>query len=159
MAFFRKPAVAQSKLFRSEPGTKSNEYVTAHIDGGARGNPGPAGYGVLLLDQKGRKLAELCRFLGHRTNNFAEYSALLAALEYAVQNGCKALQVYSDSELLVRQMRGEYKMKSPDLRPLFQQAQALVEKLEWFRIEHVRREANHDADRLANEAMDSAPKG
>jgi len=133
---------------------KRDDSLIAHIDGGARGNPGPAGYGVIIEDSQGHKLAELSRFLGHRTNNYAEYSALLAALQHAIERGGKALQVYSDSELLVKQMRGEYKMKSPDLRPLFREAQALVEKLEWFRITHVPREQNRDADRLANQAMD-----
>ena len=85
------------------------DYILARIDGGARGNPGPAGYGVLLEDRAGRKLAELSHFLGHRTNNFAEYSGLIAALEYAALHPPKALRVLSDSELLVKQMRGEYK--------------------------------------------------
>jgi len=126
----------------------------ANVDGGARGNPGPAGYGVLMQDAAGRTVAELSKFLGHRTNNYAEYCGLIAALEWALAHGHTALRVRSDSELLVRQMKGIYKVKSPDLRPLYEQARALSRKLRSFHIEHVRREKNREADRLANEAMD-----
>jgi ribonuclease HI len=130
------------------------DYILARIDGGARGNPGPAGYGVLLEDRAGRKLAELSHYLGPRTNNFAEYSGLIAALEYAAAHPPKAVKVLSDSELLVKQMRGEYKVKSPELRPLYEKARALSHRLEWFAIEHVARRENREADRLANRAMD-----
>ena len=130
------------------------DYILARIDGGARGNPGPAGYGVLLEDRAGRKLAELSHYLGPRTNNVAEYSGLIAALEYAAQHPPKAVKVLSDSELLVKQMRGEYKVKSPELRPLYEKAKALSHRLEWFAIEHVARRENREADRLANRAMD-----
>jgi len=109
---------------------------------------------VVIRDAAGKKLAELSDFLGHRTNNFAEYSGLLAALEYAANHGHSALRVVSDSELLVRQMNGQYKVKSPDLRPLYERARMLARRFEWFAIEHARREQNRDADRLANEAMD-----
>jgi ribonuclease HI len=137
-----------------ESGRPPQDYVIARIDGGARGNPGPAGYGVVLEDRAGRKLAELSHFLGHRTNNFAEYSGLIAALEHAAQHPPKAVKVLSDSELLVKQMRGEYKVKSPELRPLYDKARALSHRLEWFAIEHVARRENREADRLANRAMD-----
>jgi probable phosphoglycerate mutase len=137
-------------LFSSAP----LEHLTAHIDGGARGNPGPAGYGVLITDASGQKLAELSRYLGVATNNHAEYAGLIAALEYAREHGHKALRVLSDSELLVRQMQGRYKVRSPELRALYDQVQALVRKLDRFEIEHVRREKNREADRLANLAMD-----
>jgi ribonuclease HI len=130
------------------------DYILARIDGGARGNPGPAGYGVLLEDRAGRKLAELSHYLGARTNNFAEYSGLIAALEYAAAHPPGAVKVLSDSELLVKQMRGEYKVKSPELRPLYEKARALSHRLEWFAIEHVARRENREADRLANRAMD-----
>jgi len=130
------------------------DYILARIDGGARGNPGPAGYGVLLEDRAGRKLAELSHYLGPRTNNVAEYSGLIAALEYAAAHPPKAVKVLSDSELLVKQMRGEYKVKSPELRPLYEKAKALSHRLEWFAIEHVARRENRAADRLANRAMD-----
>ena len=129
--------------------------LIAHIDGGARGNPGPAGYGVHLTDDKGTLVAEISRYLGHRTNNFAEYSALIAALEYAVEHGWSALKVISDSELLVKQIRGEYKVKSPDLKEFYDRATILIRKTSRFSIQHVLREKNRDADRLANWAMDN----
>ena len=134
--------------------TPPSHLILAHIDGGARGNPGPAGYGVIIRDAAGKTLAELSEFLGHRTNNYAEYSALLAALEYAHQHGHSAIKVVSDSELLVRQMNGQYKVKSPDLRPMYERARALAHQFKWFAIEHARREQNREADRLANAAMD-----
>lgn len=127
---------------------------TAHIDGGARGNPGPAGYGVVIHDPSGRKVAELSEYLGHRTNNYAEYQGLLAVLRYAAANGLKALTVVSDSELMVRQMNGIYKVKHPDLRKFYEEAQQMARKLEYFEIRHALREHNRDADRLANAAMD-----
>lgn len=127
---------------------------TAHIDGGARGNPGASGYGVVIHDPSGRKIAELSEYLGHHTNNYAEYQGLLAALRYAQENGVKALKVVSDSELMVRQMKGIYKVKHPELRKLHQEAQQLVRKLDHFEIRHALREHNREADRLANEAMD-----
>jgi probable phosphoglycerate mutase len=125
-----------------------------NIDGGARGNPGPAGYGAIFKDASGKKIGELSRYLGVRTNNYAEYSGLIAALEHAIGQHYTALKVYSDSELLVRQITGVYKVRSPELRELYDQARSLIRKLESFRIEHVRREFNHEADRLANRAMD-----
>jgi len=127
---------------------------TAHVDGGARGNPGPAGYGVAIQDAAGRSVAELSEYLGHRTNNYAEYQGLLAALRYAAENQIKALKVISDSELMVRQMKGIYKVRNPDLRKLYDEAQQLVRRLEYFEIRHALREHNKTADRLANEAMD-----
>ncbi|MGB9074273.1 MAG: ribonuclease HI family protein [Terriglobales bacterium] len=127
---------------------------TAHVDGGARGNPGPAGYGVVIHDASGRKIAELSEYLGHQTNNYAEYRGLLAALGYAHANAVKALKIVSDSELMVRQMKGIYKVRHPALRKLYDEAQQLVRKLEHFEIRHALREHNRDADRLANEAMD-----
>jgi probable phosphoglycerate mutase len=127
---------------------------TAHVDGGARGNPGPAGYGVAIQDANGKGVAELSEYLGHRTNNYAEYQGLLAALRYAAENQIKALKVVSDSELMVRQMKGIYKVRNPDLRKLYDEAQQLVRRLEHFEIRHAMREQNKTADRLANEAMD-----
>jgi len=126
----------------------------AHVDGGARGNPGPAGYGVVIENQQGTRIAEFSRYLGHRTNNFAEYSGLIAALNYVLEHKHAALRVLSDSELMVRQMNGVYKVRSPELRPLYEEAKRLSQQLQWFRIEHVRRDKNAEADRLANEAMD-----
>ncbi|MBV9341122.1 MAG: ribonuclease HI family protein [Acidobacteria bacterium] len=131
-------------------------HLIAHTDGGARGNPGPAGYGVIIHDSKGQKVAALSKYLGRQTNNVAEYQALIAALEYAVSKGPKALKVISDSELLVRQIQGIYKVKEPTLRDLYGRACQLIAQLEWFVIEHVLRGHNREADQLANEAMDQA---
>jgi ribonuclease HI len=126
----------------------------AYIDGGSRGNPGIAGYGVDVQDENGATVASLSQKLGIRTNNFAEYSALIAALQYALANGYDGLRAYADSELMVRQINGVYKVKSPDLQPLFREAKALISKLKSFSIHHVPREQNREADRLANLAMD-----
>ncbi len=133
---------------------KSEHCLQAYIDGGARGNPGPAGYGVVIEDETGKKIAGLNEYLGHRTNNYAEYSGLLAALQYAVDHGYKGLKVISDSELLVRQLRGQYKVKNATLIELYGRAKQLIAKLDWFEIGHVLRDKNREADRLANEAMD-----
>ena len=132
----------------------AGEWVTAYCDGGSRGNPGPAGYGVYVEGGNGEKLAELSEFLGRATNNVAEYRALLAALEWALGEGRHRLRVVADSELLVKQMQGRYKVASPDLRPLYEEARRRVARLEMFRIEHVLRGKNQIADRLANAAMD-----
>ena len=129
-------------------------YLVAFIDGGARGNPGPAGYGVVVQDESRKKIAALSEYLGHQTNNFAEYQGLIAALEYAVANGHKALKVISDSELLVRQIKGIYKVNNLALRDLHGRAKELIAKLDWFSIGHVLRGHNEEADRLANAAMD-----
>jgi len=129
-------------------------YLIAHSDGGARGNPGPAGYGVVIKDATGRKVAALSEYLGHQTNNFAEYQGLIAALEYALRHGPKALKVISDSELLVRQIKGIYKVKNATLQDLHGRAKELIGQMEWFSIGHALREHNQEADRLANEAMD-----
>jgi probable phosphoglycerate mutase len=126
----------------------------AYIDGGSRGNPGIAGYGVDVQDENGVSVASLSENLGIRTNNFAEYSALIGALRYALENGYDGLRAYADSELMVRQINGVYKVKSPDLQTLFREAKALISKLKSFSIHHVPREQNRDADRLANLAMD-----
>jgi ribonuclease HI len=126
----------------------------AHSDGGARGNPGPAGYGVVIEDQSGKKIAGLSEYLGHQTNNVAEYQGLIAALEYAVANNHKALKLISDSELLVKQIKGIYKVKNLALQDLHARAKELIAQLDWFSIGHALREHNQEADRLANAAMD-----
>jgi len=144
----------QPSLFPTEPTSPDAAWVTAHCDGGARGNPGPAGYGAVLTDAAGDTLAELSVFLGHRTNNFAEYSGLLGVLRYALDHGHKNLRVVSDSELMVKQIQGLYKVKSPDLLPLWQQARQLIAQLEAFQISHALRHKNKAADQLANQAMD-----
>ena len=140
-----------SALF-SDP--RPDTFIIAYTDGGARGNPGPAGYGVHITDNHGKKLAELSHYLGHQTNNVAEYSGLLAALEWVMQNGHRAVQVVSDSELMVKQMRGVYKVNNPQLQELHAKAKKLTSQLEWFDIRHVLRGQNQNADRLANQAMD-----
>jgi|SRR5215469_1902423 len=138
----------------SAPSRANVPVCTAHIDGGARGNPGPSGYGVVIHDPSGHKVAELSEYLGHHTNNYAEYQGLLAALRYATTNNITALKVISDSELMVRQMKGIYKVKHPELRKFYEEAHQLTKKLSYFEIRHALREHNQDADRLANEAMD-----
>lgn len=143
-----------SNLFPSVAQTTPEHHLVAHIDGGARGNPGPAGYGVVIEDQAGKKLAVLSQYLGHQTNNFAEYQGLIAALEFAVNKGYDALKVISDSELMVRQIKGIYKVKNPTLQNLHARAKELIARLEWFSIGHVLRGHNREADRLANAAMD-----
>src|SRR6185369_1018928 len=149
---FRRFPMKSGSLY-NEPERPEN-CVTAYTDGGARGNPGPSGYGVYIADADGRKLAELSQYLGHQTNNYAEYSGLLAALEWAVGNGHRAMQVVSDSELMVKQIKGIYKVSNPQLQELHAKAKRLIERLEWFGIQHVLRGKNKEADRLANEAMD-----
>jgi len=130
------------------------QHLIAFTDGGARGNPGPAGYGVVLKDETGQKVGALSEYLGHQTNNFAEYQGLIAALEYALKHGPKALKVISDSELLVRQIKGIYKVKNATLQDLHARAKELIAQLDWFSIGHALREHNQEADRLANDAMD-----
>jgi len=128
--------------------------VTAHCDGGARGNPGPAGFGAVVTGADGEVLAELSEFLGVQTNNVAEYSGLLASLDFALKHGHRRVRVVSDSELMVKQIQGKYKVKSPGLRPLYEQAKKKIAQLEGFEIVHALRHKNKDADRLANMAMD-----
>jgi ribonuclease HI len=130
--------------------------IRAYIDGGARGNPGPAGYGVRIEDAEGTPLAELHGALGIATNNVAEYSALLAALQWSVDHGRHELQVRADSELLVKQMRGEYRIKHPGLQPLAARARLLAARVGKVTFQHVRREENKEADRLSNIGMDEA---
>lgn len=130
--------------------------ITVYIDGGARGNPGPAGYGVRVEDADSVMVDELYGGLGVATNNVAEYNGLLAALTWALARGERQVHVRSDSELLVKQMRGEYKVRHPGLQPLHAKARLLVAQLDRVRFEHVRREQNTEADRLSNLGMDQA---
>ncbi|MEW6250963.1 MAG: ribonuclease HI family protein [Planctomycetota bacterium] len=125
-----------------------------HIDGGARGNPGPAGAGVVIRTEKGAPVHEAGYFLGRQTNNAAEYHALIRALQRAQRAAPDALTIYSDSELLVRQLTGDYQVKSPGLAPLFREAQTLLLRIGRWNVRHVRREENTRADELANMAMD-----
>src|ERR1700750_3377165 len=129
-------------LFSNAPASTSTGqtgWVNAHCDGGARGNPGPAGYGAVLSGPAGEPLAELSEVLGFRTNNYAEYSGLLAVLEYAIEHSHRRLRVVSDSELMVKQIQGKYRVNSPDLKPLWQEARARIAKLEGFEISHALR--------------------
>jgi ribonuclease HI len=157
----RSPAAAPSLFSEPTPSAAANPekspkstWINAHCDGGARGNPGPAGYGAVIQDDHGTVLAELSEFLGMRTNNFAEYSGLLACLQYALDHHHPRLRVVSDSELMVKQIQGKYKVNSPDLRPLWQEARNRIARLDAFEISHALRHKNKDADRLANQAMD-----
>ena len=134
--------------------TPQTGWVTAHCDGGARGNPGPAGYGAVLQDDAGQVLAELSEFLGHRTNNYAEYAGLLACLQWALDHHHPRLRVVSDSLLMVKQIQGKFKINSPDLKPLWEEARRRIAQLDRFEITHALRHKNKVADRLANEAMD-----
>ena len=129
--------------------------ITAYIDGGARGNPGPAGYGVYIQLPDGT-VEELHGGIGIATNNVAEYNGLLAALKWTIDHGHRQLRIRADSELLVKQMRGEYKVKNPGLQPLAARARVMVAQLDTVKFEHVRRELNKDADRLSNVGMDEA---
>jgi ribonuclease HI len=133
-------------------------WISAHCDGGSRGNPGPSGFGALVQDADGAVLAELSEFLGIQTNNFAEYSGLLASIDFALAHGHRRLRVVSDSELMVKQIQGKYQVKSPGLKPLYEQAKKKIAQLDGFEISHALRHKNKDADRLANEAMDRGMK-
>jgi ribonuclease HI len=154
----RRPTTPRGKgLFGdapSEPKPAAAAAYRVNIDGGSRGNPGPAAYGVIIRDERGEIVARLKKYIGRMTNNVAEYYGLIAALDYAESHKVKAIRIESDSELLVKQMRGLYKVKSEDLRPLFERAQKMSKAFESFRIEHVYREQNREADALANEALD-----
>jgi ribonuclease HI len=154
----RRPPTPRGKdLFADAPPEPKPAAVAAYranIDGGSRGNPGPSAYGVIVRDGSGVVVARLKKYIGRMTNNVAEYYGLIAALDYAESHAVKAIRIESDSELLVKQMRGLYKVKSEDLRPLFERALKMSKTFESFRIEHVYREQNREADALANEALD-----
>ena len=129
--------------------------LTVHIDGGSRGNPGPAGAGVVgRAGDDGTVLIEKGRFLGNATNNVAEYRGLLAGLEAAATLGATDVEVYSDSELLVRQMNGQYRVKNAGLKPLYEEARRLASAFDRCACTHVRRERNTEADKLVNKALD-----
>lgn len=132
------------------------EVHVAQVDGASRGNPGPASYAAIVHSPDGKELFRIGKPLGIATNNAAEYHGLIAALDYAAHHGIKRLRVRSDSELLVHQMNGRYRVRSKDLKPLHERAAKLANQLEFFAIEHVAREDNSDADALANEALDRA---
>ena len=141
----------------STPRAAPTDAVRATIDGAARGNPGPAAFGVIFEDAKGKVLARVKGRLGRATNNIAEYRALLAALVFALAQGWPALRVCTDSELLARQIAGDYRVRHAALKPLFAEAQQLIARLEAFSIEAVPRRLTRAADRLANAALDKRP--
>ena len=142
----------QPSLFGASP---SDATATANIDGGSRGNPGPAAYGVYIEWADG-SIVELKGHIDHATNNVAEYNGLLAALAWAADQKLGTLHIRADSELLVKQMRGQYRVKNAGLQPLYERATGLVRRIGKVTFTHVRRELNKEADRLANEAMDEA---
>src|SRR6267142_3636483 len=148
---------ASGRLFAEpeSPSTRAEGAYTANIDGAARGNPGPASYGVVLRRPDGKPLESLGKYIGRTTNNVAEYYALIAALDYAAASGIRRLRVYSDSQLIVNQIKGIYKVKHPDLRPLHERAKKQAAALESFAIQYVPREQNRDADAAANAALDN----
>jgi ribonuclease HI len=154
----RRPSIARGKsLFGEtapEPKPAAPGAYRINIDGGSRGNPGPAAYGVVIRDARGEPVAKLKKYIGRFTNNVAEYYGLIAAMDYAQSHGVRAIRIESDSELLVKQMRGLYKVKSADLQPLFERAKKMSQSFESFRIDHIYREQNREADALANEALD-----
>jgi ribonuclease HI len=149
--------VAMARRFpRAHEGKREAMKVRLYTDGGARGNPGPAAYAFVLEAEDGTVLAAEGQAIGVATNNVAEYSALVAGLERAVEVGLDDVEVVSDSELLVKQMRGEYRVKNDALRALSLEAAALARKLRRVEYRAVRREHNELADRLVNEALDAA---
>jgi ribonuclease HI len=149
------------RLFEDSRGNEGAGWFTAHCDGGSRGNPGPAGYGAVIEDPEGRVVAKLSKYLGRQTNNYAEYAGLLAVLQWALDHGARRLRVVSDSELMVNQMKGRYKVASPGLKPLWEEAKKRAGRLEGFEMRHTLRGGNKEADKLANQAMDqgSGTKG
>ena len=150
--------MTQSSLpFADDAGTHRVDELTLYCDGGSRGNPGPAAFGAYITLADGQAV-EVKGFLAHSTNNVAEYNGLLAALRWAVKYGIRTLHVRADSELLVKQMKGIYRVKNPGLLPLYEDAKRLAREVGTVTFEHVRREFNKDADRLCNEAMDEAER-
>lgn len=150
----KSPPPTSARLFvESHPAPPAGVHL-ANIDGASRGNPGPAAYAVILHSPAGTKLCEFGKSIGRETNNVAEYYGLIAALDYATNHGIHALRIRSDSELLVRQMQGRYRVKNAALKPLFERARKMARALEYFAIEHVLRELNHEADALANATLD-----
>jgi len=137
----------------------TESFYTLFTDGACRGNPGIGGAGALLLDEQGEVAATGKKYLGECTNNIAEYEALILGLEEALDRRCRRLHIFLDSELLVRQVRGEYKVKNPRLKILMEKLRHLLSKLETYTIQHVAREGNTLADTLANEAIDGYSGG
>jgi ribonuclease HI len=156
-----KPSPPRSARLFAEPHPAAAPPAAhvAYVDGASRGNPGPAAYAAILRSPERKEVFRIGKPLGIATNNAAEYYALITALDYAAHHGIKSLRVRSDSELLVNQMNGRYRVRSKDLKPLHERAAKLANQLEHFTIEHVPREENREADALANEALDRGGSG
>jgi ribonuclease HI len=136
-----------------------SDELQIHIDGGSRGNPGEAGYGVYVQDEGGADVARLWGYLGVATNNVAEYQGLINGLLFALEHGARRVRVFSDSELVVRQIEGRYKVKHPSMVPLHREASALLGRFTRWTIDHVPRAQNKEADKLANRALDERSSG
>jgi ribonuclease HI len=132
----------------------ASQALHIHIDGASRGNPGEAGFGIAVATAEGAPVAGLFGYLGRATNNVAEYQALIHALRYALGRGVRKVRLFSDSELVVRQIQGRYRVKHPDMLPLYREAAGLMARFEEASLDHVPRERNREADRLANRAVD-----
>ena len=143
----------------SPPTVENAPHAVLWTDGAARGNPGPAGIGAILKSPSGEVLYTGSEFLGHTTNNVAEYKAVLLGLAGALAKGVEHIEVRADSELLIKQLKGEYRVKSPGLRPLFDEARRLISRFSSVKLTHIRRELNGEADRLANQGIDHVGKG
>jgi ribonuclease HI len=135
-------------------GPVASSRLRVYSDGAARGNPGPAGAGAVLVDAEGRVVARLGKFLGPQTNNHAEYMGLLLGLRHARALGAREVEVYADSELLIRQLSGQYQVRSPSLRPLYEEARGLLKAFSRVKLTHVPREENREADEMSNRAID-----
>jgi len=133
--------------------TLKNKRLIIYTDGGSRGNPGPAGAGIVIFDSKKKKVKELCKYLGETTNNNAEYNALICGLEEARSLGAEEVVVKIDSELVAKQLNGEYRVKNADIKPLFEKALAALKYFKSFKVEHIDRSKNKEADKLANKAI------
>ncbi|TYP54958.1 ribonuclease HI family protein [Thermosediminibacter litoriperuensis] len=130
--------------------------LTVYTDGASRGNPGDAGIGIVMLDENGNTLKEVSDYIGQTTNNIAEYTALVTALKEALEMGCEEIDIFSDSELMVKQINGEYQIKNEGIKRLHTQVMGLLKEFKKFSINHIRREQNKRADELANEGIDLA---
>lgn len=132
------------------------ERLKVYVDGASRGNPGDAGIGIVMLDENGNVVKEMSDYIGQTTNNIAEYTALITALKEALEMGCEEIEVFSDSELMVKQINGQYQIKNEGIKRLYSQVVQLMKEFRSFSINHVRREYNKRADELANEGIDMA---
>jgi ribonuclease HI len=133
-----------------------SKRIVLYTDGGSRGNPGPSGIGVIMLDSNKKKIKEISRYIGLTTNNIAEYSALVCGLEEASALGASDVVVFMDSELLAKQLSGEYRVKDGNIRPLFEKALGVLKNFNSFEIKHIDREKNKEADKLVNKAINLA---